>query len=430
MTRGAEGTYAEDADRTADADRTTARRVPAPPFRRLASSPDGPVAAAALLALLAAVDTVLRAGAGDRLTAALLLAFGATAPVALLRTHPTPAAVLTTAANAPLAALLGAPVAAGVAAQALLLHRLARHGTRRARTLAVLLVLPGAGYAVGDPGATEGGRLDAAGRLLAVAAAVLLAAATATGLARRARSTAAAHNATERAIAHTLYEHAARGERARIARELHDVVAHHISMISVQAETARLTTPGLPDEGARKLRDIGDTARTALTEMRRLLGVLREDAGAAPAERRPPPGLAQLNELLDGARDAAGAAVRLIVSGTVRPLGTGIELTAYRIVQEALTNARRHAPGAAVDVELHYTDVALRLRIRDNGPGPGPGHGPGPGPADGGHGLPGMRERTAAVGGRLRSGPAAGGGFLLEATLPAHTRTSREETAA
>ncbi|MEO3850942.1 histidine kinase [Streptomyces sp. B8F3] len=390
--------------------------------RRLASSPDGPVAAAALLALLAAVDTVLRAGAGDRLTAALLLAFGATAPVALLRTHPAPAAVLATAANAPLVALLGAPVAAGVAAQALLLHRLARHGTRRARTLAVLLVLPLAGYAVGDPGAAAGGRLDATGRLLAVAAAVLLAAATGTGLARRARSAAAAHSATERAIAHTLYEHAARGERARIARELHDVVAHHISMISVQAETARLTTPGLPDEGARRLRDIGDTARTALTEMRRLLGVLREDAGAAPAERRPPPGLAQLNELLDGARDAAGAAVRLIVSGAVRPLDTGIELTAYRIVQEALTNARRHAPGAAVDVELHYTDAALRLRIRDNGPGPGP--------ADGGHGLLGMRERAAAVGGRLRSGPAAGGGFLLEATLPAQTRTGRGETAA
>jgi signal transduction histidine kinase len=398
------------------------------------ASPDGPVAAAALLALLAAVDTVLRAGAGDRLTAALLLAFGATAPVALLRTHPTPAAVLATAANAPLLALLGAPLAAGAAAQALLLHRLARHGSRRGRALAVLLVLPLAGYAVGDAGTAAGGRLDDAGRLLAVAAAVLLAAATATGLAHRARSAAAAHGATERAIAHTLYEHAARGERARIARELHDVVAHHISMISVQAETARLTTPGLPDEGARRLRDIGDTARTALTEMRRLLGVLREDAGAAPAERRPPPGLAQLNELLDGARDAAGAAVRLIVSGSVRPLDTGIELTAYRIVQEALTNARRHAPGAAVDVELHYTDAALRLRIRDNGPGPGPGpdpgHGADPGPAGGGHGLPGMRERAAAVGGRLRSGPAAGGGFLLEATLPAQTRTSREESAA
>lgn len=402
--------------------RTPRPRAPAPPLRRIAASPDGPVAAAALLALLAAVDTVLRAGAGDRLTAALLLAFGATAPLALLRTHPAPAAVLTTAANAPLLALLGAPAAAGVAAQALLLHRLARHGTRRARTLAVLLVLPLAGYAVGDPGTAAGGRLDDTGRLLAVAAAVLLAAATGTGLARRARSAAAAHSATERAIAHTLYEHAARGERARIARELHDVVAHHISMISVQAETARLTTPGLPDEGARRFRDIGDTARTALTEMRRLLGVLREDAGATPAERRPPPGLAQLNELLDDARDAAGAAVRLIVSGAVRPLDTGIELTAYRIVQEALTNARRHAPGSAVDVELRYADATLRLRIRDNGPGPGP--------ADGGHGLVGMRERAAAVGGRLHSGPAAGGGFLLEATLPAQTRTSREEPAA
>ncbi|MFW6692664.1 sensor histidine kinase [Streptomyces sp. MAR4 CNX-425] len=404
---------------TESAARTTRARA-----ARLAASPDGPVVAAALLALLAAVDTVLRADSGDRLTAALLLAFGATAPVALLRTHPVPAAVLVTAANTPLLALLGAPVAAGAAAQALLLHRLARHGTRRVRAVAVLLVLPLAGYAVGDPGTADGGRLDDAGRLLAVAAAVLLSAATATGLAHRARSAAAAHDATERAIAHALYEHAARGERARIARELHDVVAHHISMISVQAETARLTTPGLPADGARHFRDIGDTARTALTEMRRLLGVLRDDAGAAPAARRPPPGLAELNELLDDARDAAGAAVRLIVSGSVRPLGTGVELTAYRIVQEALTNARRHAPGAAVDVEVHYADTALLLRIRDNGPGPAAPVRPG----SGGHGLPGMRERAAAVGGRLRSGPAVGGGFLLEATLPVQTPASPDAT--
>ncbi|WP_344294995.1 sensor histidine kinase, partial [Streptomyces synnematoformans] len=270
-------------------------------------------------------------------------------------------------------------------------------------------------------GTVAGGRLGDTGRLLAGAAAAPDFAATAAGLARRARSTAAAHGAVERAIAHTLYEHAARGERARIARELHDVVAHHISMISVQAETARLTTPGLPDEGARRLRDIGDTARTALTEMRRLLGVLREDAGADPAERRPPPGLAQLNELLDDARDAAGSAVRLIVSGSVHPLGTGVELTAYRIVQEALTNARRHAPGAAVDVELHYAETALRLRIRDNGPGAHGGAGR-EGGHGGGHGLTGMRERAAAVGGGLRGGPAAGGGFLLEATLPTQPR--------
>src|SRR6266536_1246904 len=125
------------------------------------------------------------------------------------------------------------------------------------------------------------------------------------------------------------------------------------------------------------------------------------------------PGLEQLNDLLDAARDASGTGTRLIVSGPPATLDPGVELAAYRIVQEALTNARRHAPGAAVDVELHYTDDALRLRIRDNGPGPSPAP-----PADG-HGLPGMRERAAAVGGQLRTGPAAGGGFLVDGWLPA-----------
>jgi len=184
-------------------------------------------------------------------------------------------------------------------------------------------------------------------------------------------------------------------------------------MIAVQAETARLTTPGMPAAGAQRLSAIGDTARAALTEMRRLLRVLREDTPAGAADRLPQPGLRQLNELLDDARDASGAETRLIVRGWLPAVDPGVELAAYRIVQEALTNARRHAPGAAVDVELHYTGDALQVRIRDNGPGPPPA------PAPSGHGLTGMRERAAAVGGELRTGPAAGGGFLIEATLPA-----------
>jgi len=118
--------------------------------------------------------------------------------------------------------------------------------------------------------------------------------------------------------------------------------------------------------------------------------------------------------LLDEARDMSGAATRLIVAGAPVPLDPGVELVAYRIVQEALTNARRHAAGAAVDVELHYTADALRLRIRDNGPGL-----PSSAPI-GGHGLTGMRERAVAVGGRLRTGDAVGG-FLVEATLPVTT---------
>jgi signal transduction histidine kinase len=207
----------------------------------------------------------------------------------------------------------------------------------------------------------------------------------------------------------TVLEHSALGERARIARELHDIVAHHISMIAVQAETARLTTAGMPPAGAQRLSSIGDTARAALTEMRLLLGVLREDVESA--DRQPQPGLRQLNDLLDEARAASGAGTRLIIRGPADPLDPSVELAAYRIVQEALTNARRHAPGAAVDVELYYADDAVRVRIRDNGPGC-------PDASSGGHGLRGMRERAAAVGGRLQTGPAPGGGFLVETVLP------------
>ncbi len=236
-------------------------------------------------------------------------------------------------------------------------------------------------------------------------------------LGRRAR--AAELDASRRAFEHTLLEHTARGERARIARELHDVVAHHISMISVQAETARLAVPGMPDEGAKRLLAIGDTARTALTEMRRLLGVLREDAeaaGAAP-DRRPQPGLQQLLDLVDEARATGAANTRLTVRGSVAALDPGVELAAYRIVQEALTNVRRHAPGAAVDVEVEYTAAELLVRVRDNGPGPPPGDAPQGGSAAG-HGLLGMRERAAAVGGALRTGAGPVGGFLVEAALP------------
>jgi signal transduction histidine kinase len=138
---------------------------------------------------------------------------------------------------------------------------------------------------------------------------------------------------------------------------------------------------------------------------------------AAPAiqipavERQPQPGLPQLGELIDEARAASASVVRLIVSGPVARLDPGVELAAYRIVQEALTNARRHAPGAAVDVELRYAGDLLRLRIRDNGPGLAPRRT--------GHGLLGMRERAAAAGGSLRTGPAPGGGFRIEAELPA-----------
>ncbi|TDC03007.1 sensor histidine kinase [Actinomadura bangladeshensis] len=316
-----------------------------------------PVAGACLAAAGAAEAVVRAHGSGAALSLAILVDVCATLPLALARDRITGAAVTITAA----------------AAAACVLHR----GAAVAALVALVTV-----WAV------------------LVRRRVL-----------RRRAEAAALAASRRAFESTLLEHTARGERARIARELHDVVAHHISMISVQAETARLAVPGMPAEGAERLLAIGDTARTALTEMRRLLGVLREDAGAEPA-RRPQPGLQQLLDLVDESRGSGAAGVRLIVRGDVAALDPGLELAAYRIAQEALTNARRHAAGAAVDVELDYAPDVLRVTVRDNGPGPGPG------PGAAGHGLLGMRERAAAVGGDLRAGPGPVGGFLVEATLP------------
>ena len=245
-----------------------------------------------------------------------------------------------------------------------------------------------------------------------IAAMASVIAAAGLGVALHARDRTARLKATAHRAERTLLEHVALGERARIARELHDVVAHHISMIAVQAEAARLLTPDLAPEGQRRLSAIGDTAREALTEMRRLLGVLREDLDTATPMRQPQPGLAQLDTLVDDARALTGSTVRLIVHGHVARLDPGIELTVYRIVQEALTNARRHAAGAPLDVELDYQPDALHLRVRDSGPG---SHGAG---RTDGHGLDGMHERATMLGGTLTAGTLARGGFAVTAALP------------
>ncbi|HEX5996294.1 MAG TPA: histidine kinase, partial [Jiangellales bacterium] len=332
-------------------------------MRRLTGTPDWPYVATAVLCTVGIIEVAFRSAEdGSNATLALLLALAVTLPVGLIRGHPTAAAVLVVAGTALTLSTYGFPPVAGLIALAVVLYLAGRRGSRSA-----LLVLPFLVYAV-SPAATAA----PGGRQFAVLLLGLAAGASGTGIFQRRRTEAAKKDASVRAMADSMLEHAARGERARIARELHDVVAHHISLIAVQAEAARLTTPGMPPEGATRLIAIGDTARTALTEMRRLLGVLREDAGAAPT-RKPQPGLQQLNELLDEARELSVGGTRLIVRGAVTPLDPGIEITAYRIVQEALTNARRHAPGAAVDVELDYRDEALHLSIRDNGPGPPPG---------------------------------------------------------
>lgn len=227
---------------------------------------------------------------------------------------------------------------------------------------------------------------------------------------RRRRLAVAALGATEEAMAESTRAQVVMEERARIARELHDIVAHHLSVIAVESEAARLTSPELPPDAGGRLESIASTAREALTETRRLLGVLREDAGG-DADRAPQPGLGRLDDLIDKA-EATGTHIRLIREGKVARLPLSIDLAAYRIVQEALTNARRHAPGADVDVELSYRADGLHLRVRDYGPG-APG-----GEAVEGHGLMGMRERAALAGGTFSVGPAEAGGFEVDVTLP------------
>ncbi|GAA3381787.1 hypothetical protein GCM10020369_01080 [Cryptosporangium minutisporangium] len=365
----------------------------------------GAAALTAALGAAAVTEVVVRASDRPPLALAVLVALAGVAPVALVRLWPATAAALSAVAVLSGLLIVSPVTVAGIAALVVLYGAAGR--TRPLR-IAAPLVLPFVAYAALAAWDDRPGGLALALALLGVTTL-----ATAVGATLRLREARRRHRAAEQSAAASLMEYAARGERARIARELHDVVAHHITMIALQAEAARLATPGLPPDGARRLTAIGDTARTALTEMRRLLGVLREDVDAE-STLEPQPGLHQLNALLDEVRDAAsGSGVRLIVSGAVEPLDPGIELAAYRIVQEALTNTRRHAAGAAVDVELRYNGEELVVRIHDNGPGPQPeadsGHG---------HGLAGMRERAAVVGGRVVAGAAPGAGFLVEAVLP------------
>ena len=262
-------------------------------------------------------------------------------------------------------------------------------------------------------------------------------------------------------------------ERARIARELHDVVAHHVSMMVVQSEAGASVVAADPRRAEGAFDAIGATGRQALAELRRLLGVLRDDGadrpvppplrsgslggprGGGPASARsrgwgpggdddrdgaqalaPQPGLGRVGALVDQVREA-GLPVELVVEGDVRPLPAGVDLSAYRIVQEALTNAVKHAGPARAEVRVRYGTGHLEVQVRDDGGGPGrrprppkgatrgwdPGGGGATAAADGGgggqgHGLVGMRERVALYGGELEVGPRAEGGFAVTARLP------------
>lgn len=198
-------------------------------------------------------------------------------------------------------------------------------------------------------------------------------------------------------------------ERTRIARDLHDVVAHHMSMVVVQAESAPYRISELSPQAQEEFAAISASARQALTEIRGLLGVLRSDD--RDVEHSPQPGLGQVGELVESAA-RSGVPVRLAIAGTPTDVGTPVGLSAYRIVQESLANAARHAPGAEVDVTIAYTSTGLELQIVNAAPA-NPVE-----PAAPGHGLIGMGERANVVGGTLTTAPRPDGGFEVRASLP------------
>ena len=234
-----------------------------------------------------------------------------------------------------------------------------------------------------------------------------------------------------------LVEAAHQAERTRIARELHDVVAHQLSAIAVQAGAARIAggspAPGdggqAPGDGgeasegglapagglAEVLGTVERLAREALTELNHLLGALRREQAGDPA-RRPSPTLGELEPLLDAAR-AAGVPADLTVEGGPRALSPGVELSCYRIIDEALTNVARHAPGAPTRVMLRYRPGGLDIEVA-NGPPPGGAQPATSRPATGGRGVRGMRERAELYGGRLDARPCRGGGFAVTAAIP------------
>ena len=200
-------------------------------------------------------------------------------------------------------------------------------------------------------------------------------------------------------------------ERTRIARELHDVVAHHMSLIAVRAETAPYRLADLPDPVRAEFLALSGAAREALIDMRRLLGVLRQEQQAGLA---PQPQLSDLPDLVESAR-LAGVPVKLSAPVALDGVPAAVGVCAYRIVQESLSNAGQHAPGAAVMVSVDHDARSVTLRVA-NGPGDHAGS-RAPGPRSG-HGLAGMRERVALLGGSLTAGPAADGGFVVAAVLP------------
>jgi signal transduction histidine kinase len=339
---------------------------------------------------------------------------GLTIPVIFRRTHPTGAFVTAVTIGA-VQLLLDVRTAPSDLSIVVLLYTLAAYTTRRISVAGLIVCLVGSAGAVlryPPPELSEVNWLLAGSIIFAGPSLI----AWVLGDSMRYR----------RAYYANLEEHAARlerdrdaqaqvaaaAERARIARELHDVVAHNVSVMVVQADGAAYALGTDPGRAREALTAISATGRQALTEMRVLLGVLRRNDESAETTLAPLPGLGQLDELLEQTR-AAGVPVSCAIEGMPQPLPGGAALAVYRIVQESLTNTRKHAgPGASARVLLHYAGDVLELAVTDDGIGAAAA-------CDGaGHGLTGMIERAQMYGGSVLAGPQPGGGFQVTARLP------------
>jgi signal transduction histidine kinase len=291
-------------------------------------------------------------------------------------------------------------VAAGLGA-ALLMGNL--RDVAQARVGLALLLTAAALVVLNDPGRT-------AGELIFTPALFVIGWLVGFALRGRAEQAEAAEKRADRA--ENEREAAARvavaEERGRIARELHDVVAHAVSVMVLQVGAVRHRMPEGDAEDRRALENVEQAGRTALTEMRRLLGAMRESGDAL--ELVPHPGLNDLDALVTDVR-GAGLAVQVEIKGEPIPLPPGLDLSAYRILQEGLTNTLKHARARQAEVKVHYGDAELEVEVRDDGRGPSPSDGLG-------HGLVGISERVKIFGGEMSAGATAAGGYALWARLP------------
>jgi signal transduction histidine kinase len=340
--------------------------------------------------------------------AVAVLSLAATLPVAVRRDWPVPVLAVVAVAVSTLTALgraaLDVDITLGMAA-----YTAAVRSSRRVALAALvgteLTILAG----VVARAAAGHGQTDTAHSMLAAGAMWFVG----YGVRERRRYLAEEQAQRERAEAER-GRLAVREERVRIARELHDVVAHTLSVVTFQAGVGRRVGATRPAEALLALRAVEVTGRGALEELRRILGLLRDDEAEQPS-LAPAPGVADLGELADTVR-TAGIPVRLMVTGETAALPPAASLTVYRIVQEALTNVVKHAGDAEASVQVRVGPDGVQVTVSDNGRGTALN-----GPALNGtarHGIVGMRERAAAFGGTLRAGPAPGGGFRVRAFLP------------